>query len=388
MRIVAIVVTTLLHLALHLYVWLRVIHDAGVPEPVRTIALWVFCGLSLSIRFVPAFTAFVRSTIARAVMLPLNVWTAFLLFVIPPLMIFDLARGLAGLAAADSPLHGHAAARAAAIGCSALALLLLAAGVWQGRRVRVRELRIPLDRLPAELDGTTLVQLTDVHIGAVLGGSFLEKIVDRVNALEPDLVAITGDLVDGFPALAKHEIAAVARLRARYGVFFVTGNHEIDWNGDEWVATLEGLGVRALRNTRVSIGTERASFDLAGVEDWAGKHTGRPPDLDAAVAGRDPSRELVLLAHQPRMIHAAARAGVGLQLSGHTHAGQIWPWAPLVRLQQPYLAGLIRHEGTWLYVSSGTGLWGPPVRLGTRPEITRCVLLSAKSRGDRVVDLR
>jgi predicted MPP superfamily phosphohydrolase len=163
-------------------------------------------------------------------------------------------------------------------------------------------------------------------------------------------------------------------------VFFVTGNHEYFSGATAWVAELGRLGIRVLRNERVSIGQGEHAFDLAGIDDWSAlRHDdGSRPDLPGALAGRDPSRAVVLLAHQPRAVVEAAQHGVDLQLSGHTHGGQIWPFGYLVMLQQPYIAGLHRHGGTFIYVSPGTGYWGPPMRLGTRAELTRITLMTTR----------
>jgi predicted MPP superfamily phosphohydrolase len=174
-------------------------------------------------------------------------------------------------------------------------------------------------------------------------------------------------------------VAPLAGLKSRQGVYFVTGNHEYYAGVNEWLAHLPTLGVRVLRNERVAVGDGTHTFDLAGVDDWSARGMpGHGPDLARAVEGRDAARELVLLAHQPRAIHEAAKHGVGLQLSGHTHGGQIWPWNFAVKLQQPYVAGLARHnKDTQLYVSRGTGYWGPPMRLGAPAEITRIRLRAA-----------
>ena len=175
-------------------------------------------------------------------------------------------------------------------------------------------------------------------------------------------------------ASLREMVAPIGKLEAKHGVFFVTGNHEYYSGVDPWIAELTRLGVRVLRNERVTIGDGADSFDLAGVDDHSshGFAPGHGPDLERALAGRDPARALVLLAHQPRQVRRAAKYGVELQLSGHTHGGQIWPWHYLVKLQQGgLLAGRYERQGTQLYVSRGTGYWGPPMRLGAPAEVTR-----------------
>jgi predicted MPP superfamily phosphohydrolase len=231
--------------------------------------------------------------------------------------------------------------------------------------------------LPAGSHGTTIVQLTDLHVGPTIGRAFIEDIVRRTNALAPDIVAITGDLVDGSVEALGEAVAPLGDLRARHGVFFVTGNHEYFSGVTPWLAALERLGIKVLANERVSIGGAEG-FDLAGIHDQSGARfdPAHGSDPAAALAGRDPAREVVLLAHQPKSVTAAARLGVGLQLSGHTHGGQLWPFGLLVQLQQPFIHGLHRVGETQIYVSPGTGYWGPPMRLGTRAEITRIRLLS------------
>jgi hypothetical protein len=200
-----------------------------------------------------------------------------------------------------------------------------------------------------------------------------------VNALEPDIVAITGDMVDGSVEQLREAIAPLANLKTRHGVFFVTGNHEYYAGALEWCDHLPTLGMRVLRNERVTIGEGAQAFDLAGIDDFnaAGAAPGHGPDLPRALAGRDEGRELVLLAHQPRAIDEARRLGVGLQLSGHTHGGQLWPWRYMVYLQQPLVSGLAKRGDTYCYTSCGTGYWGPPMRLGAPAEITKVVLESA-----------
>jgi predicted MPP superfamily phosphohydrolase len=243
----------------------------------------------------------------------------------------------------------------------------------------VVDVEIALDRLPRALDGFTIVQLSDLHAGMTIDRGFVERVVDRANRLAPDLIALTGDLVDGRVEELRPSVEPLGRLRARHGVFAVTGNHEYYAGADAWIAELTRLGARYLRNQRIAIGDGAASFDLAGVDDYSAVGwPGHGEDLPAALAGRDPARALVLLAHQPRQVHTAARHGVDLQLSGHTHGGQIWPWHYIVRMQQGgLLAGRYQIAGTQLYVSRGCGYWGPPVRLLAPLEITRVILRTA-----------
>ncbi len=242
----------------------------------------------------------------------------------------------------------------------------------------LRDVSIALRRLPAELSGTTLVQLTDVHIGNTIGSEFVSSIVEAANAVHAEAIVITGDLVDGPVEKLREAAAPLAKLQAKHGVYFVTGNHEYYSGVDPWLAYLRELGIRVLRNERVRIGSGDAYFDLAGIDDYrAGFYPGHGPDLNAALAGRDPSKELVLLAHQPKHVRLAREHNVGLQLSGHTHGGQIWPWHYVAKASQGgLLAGHSHHGETQLYISRGTGYWGPPVRIFARPEITRIRLTS------------
>jgi predicted MPP superfamily phosphohydrolase len=272
-----------------------------------------------------------------------------------------------------------------AIGFTALGTggLLGVFSLWNGlRQVTVKPLTVVLNRLPKSLDGLKIVLITDLHIGPIIKGEWLRHTVDKVNSLKPDIIVVTGDLVDGSIEKLAHLVAPLADLTAPLGVYFSTGNHEYYHGVEPWCAHIAGLGLRVLRNERVSIvaGAQRDSFDLAGVDDWSSRRfSGQGPDLPKALAGRDPDKALVLLAHQPAAIDEAAAHGVDLQLSGHTHGGQIWPFNYAVYLQQPYLEGLHRHRGTatQIYVSSGTGFWGPPMRFGTAAEITDITLRSA-----------
>lgn len=230
---------------------------------------------------------------------------------------------------------------------------------------RVRRIRVPIDKLRDR--PYTIAHLTDVHIGPLIGRAFTDTLVRRVNALEADAIVITGDLVDGRLDELREHIEPLRQLRAKDGVYCVTGNHEYYWHASEWMDHVRSLGIHVLRNARVTIGS---TLEIAGTDDSTMRE-----DVPGAVAGRDPELPLVLLAHHPRTIEHAVKAGVDLQLSGHTHGGQLLPWGWLARLWDPQVSGLGRFGSTWLYVSDGTGYWGPPMRIGTRCEIAAITLV-------------
>jgi hypothetical protein len=365
----------------HFYFWRRLVHDTALPVPYRA---WL-TGLILLLAACPPLPFLLGRRLppgsAKLVAWPAFIWMGmmFLLFVL--LVTGDLVRIFAWLGAkatsegsldpARRTLLARLLGGAAGLGAGVLGAVAVRQGL---REVKIEEVAVRLPRLPRASHGTTIVQLTDLHIGPTIGRAFLEDVVRRTNALGPDMVAITGDLVDGTVENLRESVAPLRELRARHGVFFVTGNHEYFSGVGPWLEELGRLGVKVLANERVSV----AGFDLAGVHDYSARRLDaeRGPDLPAALAGRDPGRALVLLAHQPKHVVEAARLGVGLQLSGHTHGGQLWPFGFLVKLAQPYVAGLHRHESTQIYVSPGTGYWGPPMRLGTRAEITRLTLLA------------
>lgn len=268
-------------------------------------------------------------------------------------------------------------ARAAAGTALVASAASISAGMVSARgEHEIVTVEVPLGRLPRSLDGFTIVQLTDLHVGATIDREFVSRVVERCNAQRPDLIALTGDLVDGTVKNLRADAAPLAGLRAPHGVFAVTGNHEYYWGADAWIAELSRHGIRYLRNQRVAIERGGGSFDLAGIDDHsAHRWRGHGADLDAALAGRDPARALVLLAHQPRQVRVACERDVDLQLSGHTHGGQVWPWHYIVKVQQGgLLAGLYEEKSTALYVSRGCGYFGPPVRVGAPLEITRIVL--------------
>ncbi|QIY64223.1 metallophosphoesterase [Streptomyces sp. RPA4-2] len=246
-------------------------------------------------------------------------------------------------------------------------------GVLRGPRVK--RVTVPLARLPRSAHGFRIAVVSDIHLGPVLGRDFCRRVVDTINSTQPDLIAVVGDLVDGSVKNLGPAAAPLAGLRARHGSYFVTGNHEYYSGAAQWVAEVRELGLRPLENAR----TELAGFDLAGVNDVAGESEGQGPDFGRALGGRDTARAVVLLAHQPVQIHDAVRHGVDLQLSGHTHGGQLWPGNYVAELANPTVAGLERYGDTQLYVSRGAGAWGPPTRVGAPSDITIVELASRQA---------
>ncbi|WP_228044409.1 metallophosphoesterase [Streptomyces ferrugineus] len=246
-------------------------------------------------------------------------------------------------------------------------------GVLRGPRVK--RVTVPLAKLPRSAHGYRIAVVSDVHLGPILGRGFTERVVATVNATQPDLIAVVGDLVDGSVDDLRSAVEPIGGLRARHGAFFVTGNHEYFSGAEEWTEHVQELGLRLLANQRV----ELAAFDLAGVNDVTGEEHDDGPDLAAALADRDPSRTSVLLAHQPVFVDEAVRHGVDLQLSGHTHGGQLWPMNYVAELANPTVAGLERYGDTQLYVSRGAGAWGPPTRVGAPSDVTVVELASRQA---------
>lgn len=248
------------------------------------------------------------------------------------------------------------------------------------RRAKVRSIDVPIADLPAALHGFTIAQISDIHVGATIKRGYLEAIVDAVNDLDADLIAVTGDLVDGSVHQLSQHTQPMSRLSARHGAYFVTGNHEYYAGVKTWVVELRRLGLCVLMNEHVVLRHEGVDVILAGVTDYSAHHyepAHRSDPLGAIAGAPTDAAVRVLLAHQPRSAIAAEAAGYHLQLSGHTHGGQFFPWNFFVRLQQPFTAGLHRLGSLWVYTSRGTGYWGPPKRLFAPSEITRLTLVPA-----------
>jgi predicted MPP superfamily phosphohydrolase len=385
--LVALGIVTALVVLLHRYIWARLVRDPAWGSPwsrglsIAIVLLAVSVPLAfLAMRWLP-----------RAVHAPLAwigySWMGLLLYLFLFTLLSDLGRGVASIAnlLPKDPERRQMLARVLAGTVAGGAALLGVGGALNvARGFDVKRVRVPLAKLPKSATGYRIVQLTDVHIGPTIGRDYLAAVVRESNILAPDMVVITGDLVDGSVEHLAHLVEPLRDLVTRDGVFFVTGNHEYYSGADEWIAHLTKMGIRVLRNERVTI---RDAFDLAGVDDSsAGRmlpHHGQ--DVPRALEGRDTSRPVVLLAHQPKAIAHARAGGVDLQLSGHVHGGQLVPFNWLVRLDQPYIRGLDRAGDTWIYVSTGTGYWGPPMRVGSSAEVTHIELVASDDPADASV---
>jgi uncharacterized protein len=365
----------------HYYLWTRLVRDADWPPVVRTAATMLIAALGAGM----VATLILRRSLGRrvggALQTALLAWMGIGLLLITGLATMDLARLLFSAGQALGLTHGSLAAaeprRLPALLGGGIGLGLSVFAIRGGLRPpRIVRVQVKVPKLPPGLAGLTIVQLSDVHIGPTLDARFLADVVRRANALNPDLVAITGDLVDGSVEKLSAQVEPLRELRARLGVYFVPGNHDHYSGLGPWLAHLPSLGLTVLRNSHVVVGEGEARFVIAGVDDPTGRRlgTGGGPDVAAALIGAPAGLPVVLLAHQPGEFDDAARAGVALQLSGHTHGGQLFPFTFVVGLFQRYLAGLYVKGTSTLYVSRGTGFWGPPLRLLAPSEITRLVL--------------
>lgn len=267
------------------------------------------------------------------------------------------------------------------LGMLLIAVIVTAYGVFGAvRRPKLVEVTIPLAHLPPELDGLRIAQFSDLHVSPTIKRGFVQKVVRQVNELAADVIVFSGDLVDGTVANLRDDVAPVSELSAPLGKFFVTGNHEYYSGAKAWIEEARRLGFTVLMNEHRLLKYNDKKILLAGVPDYTGKrfikdHASSPA---MALQGADSADVKILLAHQPINIHEAAQAGFDLQISGHTHGGQFFPWNFLAALAQPYLKGLHKHRNTWIYVSQGTGYWGPPLRLFSRSEI---VLFTLRRQG-------
>lgn len=367
----------------HVYVGARLIPDAALSA---TCAVAAMLGLALSCVLIPlsmlsrsSRSQPWRDAVAWIGLLAMGLFSSmFVLTVLRDALL--MPAWLLSLAWPGLPLA--ALRHDSALAVPALALLASLAGFINARRrAPVVDVDVPIERLPAALQGFTIVQISDVHVGPTIKRGYVQAIVDAVNAARPDLVAITGDVVDGSVERLAGHTQPLAGLSAPHGVYLVTGNHEYYSGAQTWVREFRRLGLRVLLNEHAVVHPAGHAVVVAGVTDYsAGAFDPAQRSSPARALAGAPADAAVrlLLAHQPRTAVAAARLGYHLQISGHTHGGQFFPWGFFVRLQQPYTAGLHRLQNMWIYVSRGTGYWGPPKRLAAPSEITRIRLVRAQ----------
>ena len=251
-------------------------------------------------------------------------------------------------------------------------------GMYQALKEPViKRVEIKIEGLPESLKGFRMAQITDLHVGSMITGKFVERVARKIQELNADMLFFTGDAADGSVQSYGEHLNSLAEIHPKYGKYFVTGNHEYysDMNG--WLQLIEGLGFKILVNESQNIIVNDATIMITGIPDRGGGHfsSSHKTDMEKAVGGMNSSDLKILLAHQPGDVEHATKYGFDLQLSGHTHGGQYFPFSLLVQMAHPFIKGLHKRENTWIYINQGTGYWGPPLRIGTEPEITEIVLV-------------
>jgi uncharacterized protein len=380
---------------MNVYLWKRLVKDTTGPGRTRRILTLVLVALAAVLVAALVVPRFADVTAAGWYAWPGYLWFGLVVYLFLTLLVLEPVRfalrgwvkrkSTAAPASDDGGLPDPdkapappalnrrlflARASAAAAGAASVGLVGVGAATALGPP-DLLQLPVRLRRLDPAFHGFRIAVVSDIHLGPLAGRAHTERIVETINEAAPDLVAIVGDLVDA----TVEELGAAAEplrdLASPEGTYFVTGNHEyFVEDTSSWLAELERLGVQPLRNENTTIRRGGGAFDLVGVNDMAGEERGDPPDFGRAMTGVDASRPTILLAHQPVQVSEAAARGVDLQLSGHTHGGQVWPFHYIVRLAQPSLAGLSTVNDTQLYVTRGAGFWGPPVRIGAPPDVT------------------
>lgn len=372
----SLLVPTAIVALLHAYIGARLLPALPLPTAIHALAvLWLIASTLL----IPA--ALMARRLAGDWADKLS-WTGMLAMgFFSSLLVLTFARDLFLLVAMLARWQPAGLAFYSATAVVGLSIAVSVIGYFNARGLaRVKKVDVPIANLPDALEGFAIAQISDIHVGPTIKAPYLNRIVDAVNGLKPDAIAITGDLVDGSVRELSSHTAPFARLSAKHGAYVVTGNHEYYSGAEPWIEELTRLGLRVLMNEHVVVARGGASLVLGGVTDYTAggfieSHRSDPVKaLDGAPAD---AGARVLFAHQPRSAPAAAAAGFDLQLSGHTHGGQFWPWNLFVPMQQPYVHGLNRHESMWIYVSRGTGYWGPPKRFGAPSEITLIRLVKA-----------
>lgn len=375
---------------LNLYLWKRLVLDTTSRRSrgrrLGTIATALLFGLLLGTL---SLGTGIDPDIAQWFAWPGYLWLALAYYALLVLLVLEIPRLALRRWKRRGPAEGEREGLSRRLvldrGSAALAGVVATGLVGYGTSValgrpEITRVPIALRRLDSRAAGCRIALVSDIHLGPIAGRETTQRIVDLINAERPDLVAIVGDLVDGEVKYLAEAVAPLADLRSTHGTFFVTGNHEYYSGYEQWVRHLPTLGVRPLRNEHVEITHDGGTFDLAGINDATAYQWQDAGDVGKALAGREPGRAAVLLAHQPVDVRDATRHDVDLMLAGHTHGGQLTPFELLVSWQQGAVSGLYDVDGTRMYVTRGAGFWGPPVRVGAPPEITLVTLESGRRR--------
>jgi predicted MPP superfamily phosphohydrolase len=354
--------------AAHYYLWRRLVRDTTKGRRARVIGTAALAVLTTLM----VVTLIGSRVLPRADETPIAwpgfIWLALLFYLLLILAALEIPASIARRKITD-PSRRLLLARTVAITTGVAAAGIVGDGMVNALGPpQLKRIQIPLAKLPRSADLTRIAVVSDIHLGPLRGYSHTRRIVDMINDLDADIVAIVGDLVDGSVKDLGEAASPLKDLRSRYGSYFVTGNHEYFSGFQAWVDEVASFGVTPLRNELVTL---PFGLDLSGVNDATGTGYGDGPDYAKAMVGHDPARPSILLAHQPVQAHEAAKHGVDLQLSGHTHGGQMVPFNLVVRASgQPVVSGLGTVDGMPVYVTNGAGFWGPPVRVGAPPDIT------------------
>lgn len=353
----------------YFYVAHRVLATAGYTEGM-SLALWTLLAVPFGLVFwLPASywpedhpPSRLRDLLVYGAYLAMG----FLSFLFLACVARDVAWVIARLVD-QSDVAASAYSPAGSLALLVFSLLLLISGMFFARKTpSVTRAVVPISSSVPELHGLRIAQISDLHIGTMIRREFVERVVETINKLDADLVALTGDIFDGNPDEHADDFEPLARLRAKHGIYYVTGNHEYYWNAPAWTRIAEELGMVPLLNSHRVVKRGAAKLVVAGVTDFW--HAGSDPHK--ALSGAPTDALKILLAHQPQTAFKAVGAGYHLQLSGHTHGGQFMPWTLIAHLVHKFPRGLKKFGEMWVYVNRGTGFWGPPVRLGSPSEIT------------------
>jgi predicted MPP superfamily phosphohydrolase len=367
------VLTTVLLLLFGVPWWTLVASGAGWPTGVVVTGTVLFAGAVVAFPALMVLGHGPRRLDAAAVAGDTMLGVIWVLFV------WAIAGNLLRLVLAAAGVADPTRSRIVVVAVLGVSAVLVAWGYVEAMRVpRVKRVDVALPRLGAGLDGLRVVLLTDTHYGPIDRARWSARVTEVVNGLDADIVCHTGDIADGSVDQRRAQSAPLGEVRARFARTYVTGNHEYFGEAEAWMGRMAELGWDALHNRHVVVERGGDRLVVAGVDDRTAAGSGlagHRADHAAALAGADPELPVLLLAHQPKQVGAAVAHGVDLQISGHTHGGQIWPFHYLVRLDQPTVSGLSRHGArTQLYTSNGTGFWGPPLRIFARSEITLLTL--------------